>query len=78
MRATHAVPVWAFHGSQDDIVPVVHIQGPLDRIRACEGTEPVEMGLTVYPDAGHDASSRTYDLSAGHDIWAWMLEHTSG
>ena len=37
--------------------------------------EPVE--LTVYPDADHDAWSRTYDLSAGHDIYAWLLEHTN-
>lgn len=70
------MPVWAFHGAQDDIVPVVHIEGPMDRIRACEGAEPVEMELTVYPDAGHDAGSRTYDRPAGHAFYAWMLEHT--
>jgi hypothetical protein len=38
------------------------------------------MELTVYPDADHfenDAWTRTYDLSAGHDIYAWLLEHTN-
>jgi predicted peptidase len=74
------VPVWAFHGGVDDVVPVVHIEGPMDQIRACEGAASVEMELTVYPDADHvdnDAWTRTYDLSAGHDIYAWMLEHTN-
>jgi predicted peptidase len=68
--------VWAFHGALDPIVPPIHIEGPMDRIRACDGAESVEMNLTVYPDAEHDAWSRTYDLSAGHDIYAWMLDHT--
>lgn len=71
------VPVWAFHGAQDDVVPTIHIEEPIDQLRACEGAEPVEMELTVYPDADHDAWTRTYDLSAGHDIYAWLLEHKS-
>jgi hypothetical protein len=33
------------------------------------------MQLTVYADADHDAWSRTSDLSAGNDIYAWLLEH---
>jgi predicted peptidase len=70
------VPVWAFHGVLDEIVPTIHIQGPMDKIRACDESGPIEMKLTVYPDADHDAWSRTYDLSAGHDIYAWMLTHT--
>lgn len=72
------VPVWAFHGARDDVVPVVHIEGPMDKIRDCEGATSAEMKLTVYPDADHDAWTRTYDLSAGHDIYAWMLEHEGG
>jgi predicted peptidase len=71
-------PVWAFHGDRDEIVPTVHIQRPIDRIRACEGADAVEMELTVYPDADHDAWSRTYDLSAGLDPYAWLLEHERG
>jgi hypothetical protein len=31
--------------------------------------------LTVYPDADHDSWSRTYDGSAGDDIYAWLLDH---
>jgi predicted peptidase len=71
------VPVWAFHGALDDVVPVVHIEGPMGKIRDCDAASSAEMKLTIYPDADHadnDAWTRTYDLSAGHDIYAWMLE----
>jgi predicted peptidase len=71
------VPVWAFHGDQDEVVPTVNIAGPMDQIRTCDGVDAVEMELTVFPDADHDAWSRTYDLTAGHDIYAWMLEHAN-
>jgi predicted peptidase len=71
-------PVWAFHGALDEVVPVVHIEAPMEQIQACDDPAPTEMRLTVYPDADHfdsDAWTRTYDLSAGNDIYAWMLEH---
>lgn len=74
------VPVWAFHGARDEVVPVVHIEGPMDQIRACDGAEAADMKLTVYPDADHfedNAWTRTYDLSAGHDIYTWMLGHAN-
>ena len=71
------VPVWAFHGALDNIVPMVHVLEPIDQILACEGADAVELELTVYPNADHDAWTRTYDLTAGHDIYAWMLEHTA-
>jgi predicted peptidase len=76
-EALAASPVWAFHGAKDEIVPVVHIEGPMERIRACAGADPVEMELTVYPDANHESWFRTYDLSAGHDPYAWLLKHTN-
>ncbi len=71
------IPVWAFHGELDDIVPPVHIEGPMDQIRTCAGSDAAEMELTVYPDTDHDAWNRTYDLTAGNDIYSWMLAHTS-
>ena len=36
---------------------------------------PNELELTIYPAADHDAWTRTYDLSAGNDVYAWLLEH---
>jgi predicted peptidase len=69
------VPVWAFHGAADDIVPQTDIVTPIKNLKACTDPPPVDLRLTVYPEAGHDAWSRTYDLSAGHDIYAWLLDH---
>jgi alpha-beta hydrolase superfamily lysophospholipase len=69
------VPVWAFHGAKDDTVPVSYVEAQRDQIQACDGAEAGEMQLTVYADADHDAWSRTSDLSAGNDIYAWLLEH---
>ena len=72
-----SVAVWAFHGAIDEVVPVVHIEGPMDKVTECYRPDPSDWMLTVYPDADHDAWTRTYDLSAGHDIYAWLLEHTN-
>ncbi len=76
--ALGVVPVWAFHGALDDIVAPFYIEEPMGEMRACEESAGIDLDLTIYPDAGHDAWIRTYDLSAGHDIYAWMLEHTGG
>ncbi|WP_199724247.1 hypothetical protein [Corallococcus sp. AB011P] len=32
--------------------------------------------LTLYPGVGHDSWGRTYDGSAGHDVYAWLLSHS--
>jgi hypothetical protein len=29
--------------------------------------------LTIYPGVGHESWIGTYDLTAGHDIYAWFL-----
>ena len=69
------VPIWAFHGDVDDIVPRARIEAPMAELEACADPAPVDLRLTVYPGVDHDAWSQTYDLSAGHDIYNWLLEH---
>ncbi|MFV0543627.1 MAG: hypothetical protein ACK5L8_08080 [Marinicella pacifica] len=29
--------------------------------------------MVIYPGVGHNSWRRTYDLSAGHDIYHWLL-----
>lgn len=70
------VPTWVFHGASDDIVPVEYVEDAIARLRSCTDPAPSELELTVYPDADHDAWTRTYDLSAGHDVFAWLLAHS--
>jgi predicted peptidase len=69
------VPVWAFHGDVDSAVPKVLIVTPIRDLEACTDPAPVDLQLTIYPETDHDSWSRTYDLSAGHDIYAWLLGH---
>ena len=69
------VPIWAFHGTVDEIVPKRYIVEPLRRLKACMSPKPRDARLTLYPGADHDAWSQTYDLSGGHDIYAWLLGH---
>ena len=69
------VPVWAFHGAKDPVVPLADITKPVNALRACTNPKPVDLHLTIYPNAGHDVWTRTYDLSAGHDVYAWLLRH---
>jgi predicted peptidase len=62
------IPVWAFHGAKDDVVPIAEDQTMIDAINACGGNAK----LTVYPDIGHDAWTPAY---ASPDLYAWLLEH---
>ena len=69
------VPIWAFHGAADDVVPTHRITVPVRELKACKRPRPLDLRLTVYPGVGHDSWTRTYDLSAGHDVYAWLLQH---
>jgi hypothetical protein len=31
---------------------------------------------TIYPGVGHNSWDRTYDGSAGHDVFEWLLQFT--
>lgn len=66
------IPIWGFHGDSDGVVGVRGTREPMERLMACP--EPRgEQRLTIYPGVGHDSWSRTYNGSAGHDIYSWML-----
>lgn len=65
------LPVWAFHGARDDVVPLARGQEMVDAVRACGG----DVKFTVYPDAGHDAWTRSYD---DPKLYEWLLAHRRG
>jgi len=70
------VPIWAFHGSNDTVVdPEIGAIRPMHELERCTDPKPVDARVTVYDGVGHDAWDRTYDLSAGHDVFAWLLSH---
>ncbi len=70
------LPIWAFHGDMDPTVNDAGSIQPIMDLNACTSPKAVDAELTLYPGVGHDAWDRTYDLSAGHDIYAWMLQYT--
>lgn len=60
------VPVRIVHGLQDDVIPVSWSEALGERLERCGGNVKV----TIHPDAGHDAWSRTYEDPA---VLEWLL-----
>jgi len=65
------VPVWAFHGELDTVVPTVQSVTMVKAVQDCGGNAR----LTLYQDQGHDAWSETY---ANANIYEWLLRHRRG
>ncbi|MCK5175736.1 MAG: prolyl oligopeptidase family serine peptidase [Planctomycetes bacterium] len=62
------VPVWAFHGAKDSTVPLRESQDMVDRLKKCGG----DVKLTIYPEAGHDSWTETYD---NPQLYKWLLSY---
>lgn len=63
------VPVWAFHGAKDDTVPLRESELMVTTLKACGGN----VRFTVYPDAGHDSWTQTYD---NPELYEWLLKYS--
>ena len=61
------LPIWVFHGAKDPVQPVEESTRLVEAIKSQGGTR---VKLTVYPDAEHDAWTRTYDDPA---VWEWLF-----
>jgi predicted peptidase len=62
------VPVWAFHGAKDSVVPVEESKKMVEAVKKAGG----EAKLTIYPDAEHDSWTQTYN---NPELYEWFLEH---
>lgn len=60
------IPMWAFHGERDDIIPISKAQAVINALVVCGGN-PL---FTIYPDLYHDSWTRTYN---NPDIYTWLL-----
>lgn len=60
------IPMWAFHGEKDDIIPFNKAQTVINMLTVC-GANPL---FTSYADVYHDAWTRTYNNSL---IYDWLL-----
>ena len=65
------MPVWAFHGAKDQVVPLAESERMVETINARGGNAK----LTVYPEAGHDSWTKSYD---NQELYDWLLSHHGG
>ncbi len=63
------LPIWAFHGAKDTIVPMDEEQKAVDVLKACGGN----IRYTVYPDVEHDAWNKAYP---NMELYDWFLQHS--
>lgn len=62
------LPIWAFHGAKDAVVPPERTKEMVAAIEAAGG----EPRLTIYPEAEHDSWTQTY---ANDEVFTWLLSH---
>ena len=60
------MPIWAFHGAIDPVVPLKESQQMVDAVNKAGG----HAKLTIYPEAEHDSWTQTYDNPKLYD---WLL-----
>ena len=65
------MPVWAFHGAEDKVVPLEHSEEMVAAVNACGGNAR----LTVYPGVGHDSWTRTFENA---ELYGWLFEQKLG
>ena len=63
------VPVWAFHGGKDPVVPLRESNEMVNALKKAGG----DVQLTVYPEAQHDSWTETYN---NPKLYEWFLSHS--
>jgi predicted peptidase len=66
--ALRRVPIWAFHGARDPVVPLKRSEEMVEAIRCAGGC----VRFTVYPEVQHDSWTATYN---NQDVYDWLLSH---
>lgn len=66
------VPLWAFHGDADSVVPLQESIDMTDAIREAGGSH---VELTIYPGVDHDSWTQTYEDPA---VWEWLWSQRRG
>ncbi|MDP8243218.1 MAG: prolyl oligopeptidase family serine peptidase [Candidatus Hinthialibacter antarcticus] len=62
------IPVWAFHGESDTVVPINEQRQTIEAFQAAGG----DAQFTTYPGVGHDSWTTTYN---NKDVYDWLLSH---
>ena len=64
------IPIWVFHGAKDNVVPLKRSEELVESFKK----SGVEVKFTIYPDAGHDSWTETYN---NEEFYKWMLSQTN-
>jgi predicted peptidase len=67
VRTIRHVPVWAFHGADDDVVSPEMSSSLIDELKIAGATD---VRLTVYEGVGHNCWERAY---ATDELFDWLL-----
>jgi predicted esterase len=63
------IPIWAFHGARDEIVPLTAAQQTVDDFV----NVGADVRFTIYEENDHDAWSDTY---TNPELYEWFLQHS--
>jgi predicted peptidase len=64
------MPVWAFHGAKDPVVPVSESQKMTDALQ----TSGSDARLTIFPDTAHEAWQQAY---TDPKLYEWLLKQST-
>ena len=68
--ALKSLPVWAFHGAKDPVVPLEESERMVNALKKLGGKE---VKLTVYPEAQHDSWTETYN---NPELYEWLSKQS--
>lgn len=64
------IPIWTFHGTEDNVVPISQTERKVETLQACEGN----IQFTRLESEGHRIQW-LYESQESYDIYEWMLKH---
>ncbi len=67
MEQLKNTPVWVFHGAKDETVSIKESERLVEALKTVDGN----VKFTVYPEAGHDAWTETYN---NPNLYQWLLQ----
>ncbi|OHB61031.1 MAG: hypothetical protein A2Y12_05375 [Planctomycetes bacterium GWF2_42_9] len=62
------MPIWAFHGAKDNVIPITRSQEMVDVIKAAGGN----VRFTVYPKLEHNCWEKAYK---NKNLYKWFLKY---
>jgi dienelactone hydrolase len=78
--AKENLPVWAFHGDKDTVVPMSKTVNMINAINGCTPKPSPLAKLTIYAGVGHSAWNYAYRTDHSMhtpNVYEWMLSYTN-